>query len=142
MRKTIGWAVCVAAAVFAAGCCNCRSYQKKTRRPLAGTEWQLVQLYGEKVAAGEECFTLVFGPEERTVSGRGACYRLTGSYALGERRALKIGPLGTTRMWCPDVDREARFVEAVESATHYEMDGPMLLLLSDGKLNAIFQARP
>ena len=115
MRKTIGWAVCVAAAVFAAGCCNCRSYQKKTRRPLAGTEWQLVQLYGEKVP---------------------------GSYVLGERRALKIGPLGTTRMWCPDVDREARFVEAVESATHYEMDGPMLLLLSDGKLNAIFQARP
>lgn len=134
------WALCVAAAVFAAGCCNCRSYQKKTRRPLTGTEWRLVQLYGERVTAEEDCFTLVFSPDEQRVAGRGACNRLTGTYALGERRALRIGPLGMTRMACPDGEREARFAEAVGSATHYEMDGPMLLLLSDGRLNAIFQA--
>lgn len=142
MRKTIVWAACAVAALFAAGCCNCRSYQKKTRRPLAGTEWQLVQLYGEKVAADEGRFTLVFRPEEQRLAGRGDCNRLTGSFVLGERRALTIGPLGMTRMACPDMDREGRFVEALRSATHYEMDGPMLLLLSDGKLNAIFQARP
>ena len=78
-----------------------------------------------------------FKSNQRSVGGK-RCTETAFRWIL----KLKIGPLGTTRMWCPDVDREARFVEAVESATHYEMDGPMLLLLSDGKLNAIFQARP
>ena len=36
----------------------------------------------------------------------------------------------------------AAFAEAIESTTHYEMDGPMLLLLSNGDLKAVFQAKP
>jgi len=141
MGTMMKWAVCAAMAVFAAGCCNCRSYQKKTQRPLEGTEWQLVQLYGEKVIAEEDSFTLLFLPEEGRIAGKGACNRLMGPYQLGDRRALTIGPLAMTRMACPGMDREQRFAQAVETATHYEMDGPMLLLLSDGKLNAVLQAR-
>ena len=34
------------------------------------------------------------------------------------------------------------FTKMLESVTHYDMDGPMLLLLSDGELRAVFQARP
>ncbi len=61
---------------------------------------------------------------------------------LGERRALSISPLASTRMACPDGADEAAFAEAIESTTHYEMDGPMLLLLSNGDLKAVFQAKP
>ena len=45
-------------------------------------------------------------------------------------------------MACPDLKREQAFIEALESATHYDMDGPMLLILSDGELRAVFQAKP
>ena len=38
-----------AVAALAASCCACRSYQKRTRRPLEGTLWQLVQLDGQDV---------------------------------------------------------------------------------------------
>ena len=34
------------------------------------------------------------------------------------------------------------FTKMLESVTHYDMDGPMLLLLSDGELRAVFQAKP
>ena len=113
---------------------------KKTRRPLEGTEWQLIQLDGRSVKAAPETFVLKL--ENGSVSGAGACNRLMGSYKTGERRALKIGPLATTKMACPNLDQEQQFLRALESTTHYDMDGPMLLLLSNGELHAVFQALP
>ena len=47
-----------------------------------------------------------------------------------------------TRMACPDLELEREFVAAIESTTHYDMDGPMLMLLSDGELRAVLQALP
>lgn len=133
-------AALIATIALTAGCCNCRSYQKKTRRPLEGTEWQLIQLDGRSVKAAPETFVLKL--ENGSVSGAGACNRLMGSYKTGERRALKIGPLATTKMACPNLDQEQQFLRALESTTHYDMDGPMLLLLSNGELHAVFQALP
>lgn len=133
-------AALIATIALTAGCCNCRSYQKKTRRPLEGTEWQLVQLDGRSVKAAPETFVLKL--ENGSISGAGACNRLMGSYKTGERRALKIGPLATTKMACPNLDQEQQFLRALESTTHYDMDGPMLLLLSNGELHAVFQALP
>ena len=132
-------AALAATVALTAGCCNCRSYQKKTRRPLEGTEWQLIQLDGRSVKAAPETFVLKL--ENGSVSGAGACNRLMGSYKTGERRALKIGPLATTKMACPNLDQE-QFLRALESTTHYDMDGPMMLLLSNGELHAVFQALP
>lgn len=125
-----------------AGCCPCRSYQRRTQRPLVGTEWQLIQLGGRHIQPVEGRFTLNFLAEDNRVAGVGACNHLTGSYTLGERRALTISPLASTRMTCPDGADEAAFTAAIESTTHYEMDGPMLLLLSNGDLIAVFQAKP
>lgn len=133
-------AALAATVALTAGCCNCRSYQKKTRRPLEGTEWQLIQLDGRSVKAAPETFVLKL--ENGSVSGAGACNRLMGSYKTGERRALKIGPLATTKMACPNLDQEQQFLRAIEATTHYDMDGPMLLLLSNGELHAVFQALP
>ena len=45
-------------------------------------------------------------------------------------------------MACPGMEREHAFAQALEATTHYDMDGPMLLLLSNGELKAVFQAKP
>ncbi|WP_418991646.1 META domain-containing protein [Alistipes sp.] len=129
-------------AALAAGCCHCRSYQKKTRRPLTGTEWQLIQLGGQTVQPEEGRFTLTLLAEGNRLAGVGACNRLTGSFETDAKRALKIGPVASTRMACPDMAREQAFIRALEQTTHYDMDGPMLLLLADGELRAVFQAVP
>ena len=132
MKILLKIAIVAVAAAFMAGCCNCRSYQKKTRRPLAGTEWQLIQLGGKAVKPDEG----------NRLTGVGACNRLTGAYKTDGKRTLKIGPLAATMMACPGMDEEDAFTKMLESVTHYDMDGPMLLLLSDGELRAVFQARP
>lgn len=127
-------------AVLLTGCCKCRSYQKRTRRPLVGTEWKLVQLEGRPVTGGQDdSFTLVFA-ETGDLSGVGSCNRLMGSYKTDDSRALRIGPLGATRMLCPDDTLEQRYFRMLDGVTHYDMDGPMLMLLNDGSLVAVFQA--
>lgn len=139
MKSNLFWGLC-AAVLLLTGCCECRSYQKRTRRPLVGTEWKLVQLDGRTVEGEEaDSFTLLFS-ETGDVSGKGACNRLMGNYKSGDDRSLKIGMLGATRMMCPDIDREAQYFEALEGVTHYDMDGPMLMLLNEGNLVAVFRA--
>lgn len=133
--------VLVSIAVLTVGCCACRSHQKKTRRPLVGTEWQLIRLGGQDLSPEVGTYTIVLS-EQGTLSGVGACNRITGNYKTTESRALKIGSLGTTRMMCPDSKGEQGFIAALEATTHYEMDGPMLLLLSNGELRAVLKALP
>ena len=142
MKILLRIAVIAAVAALAAGCCKCRSYQKKNRRPLIGTEWQLIQLDGRAVKPEEGKFYVMFLAEENRFAGVGACNRLTGAYKTDGKRTLKIGPLAATMMACPGMDEEDAFTKMLESVTHYDMDGPMLLLLSDGELRAVFQAWP
>ena len=142
MKILLKIAALAAVAALAAGCCSCRSYQKKNRRPLIGTEWQLIQLDGRAVKPEEGKFTLTFLAEENRIAGIGACNRIMGRYEATEKGALKIGPLASTMMVCPGMEQEDAFTKALESTTHYDMDGPMLLLLSDGELRAVFQAKP
>ena len=142
MRMIPKIAAVAAAAILAASCCPCRSYQKKTRRPLVGTEWQLVQLGGRSVQPQADRFHITFQSEEGRITGVGACNRVFGPFEEGEKRALRIGPLASTMMACPDMKTEREFTEALEATTHYDMDGSMLLLLSNGELRAVFQAKP
>ena len=62
---------------------------------------------------------------------RNAKYLFVTSITLATRFAIEGG-----------MDEEDAFTKMLESVTHYDMDGPMLLLLSDGELRAVFQARP
>lgn len=142
MKNLLRMAVVTVLSILMVGCCHCRSYQKKTRRPLVGTEWQLIQLGGETIQPQEGSFTVTLSADNGQITGVGACNRLSGPYKSDEKRSLKIGPLASTRMACPDLKHEQAFIQALESATHYDMDGPMLLILSNGELRAVFQAKP
>ena len=133
MKILLRIAVVAVAGTLIAGCCNCRAYQKKARRPLVGTEWQLIQLGGETIRPEKGTFTLTLLAEGN---------RLSGVYKTDDKRTLKMGPIASTMMACPGMEREHAFAQALEATTHYDMDGPMLLLLSDGELRAVFQAMP
>lgn len=122
-------------------CCNCRSTQRKTQRPLVGTEWQLIQLGGTTLQPVEGKYTLQLLDEEQRVAAVGDCNRITATYAVGEKRSLRIENPASTRMMCPDAATEAKFIEALAATTQYDMDGPMLLLFDDGTLLAVFQAK-
>lgn len=140
MKRVFGFLGAVLVAALMTGCCSsCRAYQK-LQRPLTGCEWQLVQLNGKQVVPEAGCYQIYFSPEGE-MTGTGSCNRLMASYTTNEKRALKIGPVAATRMLCRDGGREVEFTTMLERTTHYEMDGPMLMLLSDGSLVALFEAK-
>ena len=90
-------------------------------------EWRTsFQLGGKAVKPEEGKFTLTFLAEENRIAGVGACNRIMGKYEATEKGVLKIGPLASTMMACPGMEQEDAFTKALESTTHYDMDGPML----------------
>ena len=124
------------------GCCSaCRAYQK-SQRPLIGTQWQLVQLGGQMITPQEGQFTLQFVEADHSVRMMGACNRMMAKFTDDERHALQITDIAGTRRMCRDMKTEQKFVEALQSTTHYDMDGPMMMLLSNGELRAILQSLP
>ena len=60
---------------------------------------------------------------------------------VAETGGLTVGQMASTRMFCPGLDQEQAFSDVLSGATHYEVDGDMLMLLTDGELRAVLQAR-
>ena len=138
-RSIIYFFTLLLVSVMMAGCCDCRK-RAKLEKPLVGTEWQLVQIMGREVAATNDSYTLLFY-DNGTIAGAGDCNRLTATYTITPKRALKIANLGSTRRLCPNYEAENEYYDMLESVTHYEMDAETMLLLADGKLVAIMQPR-
>lgn len=67
------------------------------------------------------------------VSGRGGCNRFTGSYDFEEGK-LEFGPLAVTKMMCPEavMEQEDGFHRALGAVDRVEMDGPFLLIYTEG----------
>lgn len=124
-------------ASLVAGCCACR--KGKNNKPLVGTTWQLKRMMGRDLQLNPDQFVFTFSPEGR-FSGAGACNRLMADYKSSDKGVMQIGALAGTRRMCPDQALEAEFTKIISQITHYEVDGDMLLLLSNGELHAILQA--
>ena len=98
---------------------------------LEGTEWALAELDGQPVAAGEAGkragFHLV--ADGHKVQGNAGCNRMMGTYQL-EGGSLKFGPLATTKMACPEMETEGKFLKAIGATTRYEIAGSKLTLFA------------
>lgn len=111
----------------ASACCPCRKYQKLYGAPLVGTRWLLIQLDGEEVANSDGRFSLRFEDAKR-LSGRGGCNRYSASCDAEAGGHLRVGPIASTRMTCPEAQRERAFFAMLRSAVRYELDAKMLIL--------------
>lgn len=134
----------VAVLASLAACCPCRKASTRVDAPLAETRWQLSQLDGRVVTPEGRQFTLQFTPDVAgAVAGRvaamGSCNRMSASYETGEKNALHITMPASTRMACPDMATENGFARMLTQTTHYQVDGQMLLLFSEGDLRAVLQ---
>lgn len=130
--------IIAALALAATACCKCDLFQKRYGKPLVGTQWQLAQIEGRDVTP-EDNYTIVFAADN-TLSGIAECNRLTARYTVDVEGDMMISDIGTTRMLCPNDEQERRFIDILASVTDFKMDGPMLMLISDGEMRAVFQA--
>lgn len=125
-------------AAMLAGCCSACKQRTKNAKPLEGTTWHLIQIEGRDVAPDAGTFDITLNGGN--LSGIGACNRLMGSYTVEPKLGIRFGELASTRMMCPNVDMELQFGEVLESATHYDIDYDILMIMQDGTIKAMFKA--
>jgi len=94
---------------------------------LIGTEWLLEDLGGAGVIDNIQA-TLTF-PEAGKAAGKGSCNRFFGPAEI-TGSAIKLGPLGTTRMACPEavMNQEKKYLDALQAAERFEWKPPYLLI--------------
>lgn len=97
---------------------------------LAGSEWRPTEIGSIEFPANSEVFVRFGG--EGALEGYGGCNRFSGAYKLVADK-IEIGPLAATRMACPEpvMDREIRFLQALEHARKFVRDGIDLSLIDD-----------
>ncbi|MGZ6368567.1 MAG: META domain-containing protein [Ktedonobacteraceae bacterium] len=102
---------------------------------LAGTAWTLVDFEtdtGAIPALAEAPATLDFSKEGDTkgmLSGGSGCNRYFANYSLADDH-LRIGPLGSTRMFCgpAQMAQEERYFQALAIARSCELSNGVLLI--------------
>lgn len=139
MKSSIIKTSLLALVVVVTACCPCR-FSRKNAKPLVGTEWHLVQLRGGDVSFADDKFNLRFS-SEGSLSGIGSCNNFMAPYSTTEKRTINIGTIASTRRYCPESEVEQTLFKELDDAQFYEIDGPMLLLLNDGEIRAVFKAK-
>lgn len=139
MKKTIIiTAIALFAGILLTGCCQkCRKNKLASMRPIQGTVWQLTELDGEKVNAVDN-YEITFLADGRVV-GIGECNRFFGKYEIfSEAGSIKISPVGSTMMACPNMELETQFFRQLEKIHLYQFEADNLYMFIDNKIAAKF----
>lgn len=91
-----------------------------------------MDLAGVDAVKGIEA-TLEF-PESGKTGGRASCNRFFGTVEI-TGSSIRFGPLAATKMSCGDAAdaQERRYLEALQGAERFEIDGPELRIHSTGR---------
>src|SRR5262245_3632636 len=110
---------------------------------LGNHHWRPISIGFENVIVypGRQAPWVMLDPRAKHVTGSGGCNRITGGYQAHDS-TLRFGSLATTRMTCPALQTEAKFLHALESTRRYRIKGRTLDLLDgNGELLAKLEAR-
>jgi heat shock protein HslJ len=99
---------------------------------LRNTRWVLQTLGGQPapVPTNGEVYLLLRN-NELSAEGHAGCNRFRGPFELPADGQLRFGPLLSTKMACPDLATETRFLSALASTRSYQISGDTLRLLAE-----------
>ena len=108
---------------------------------IEGAQWYLVEVSGSPISsmAEEKQPHIMLDPVEKKGTGFSGCNNFFGSYEL-EGSLLKFGPVGATRMACPDLEMglETEVFKALDQTRSWKMQGKELLFLNGSNVLARF----
>jgi len=96
---------------------------------LAGSEWGMT---------GKDKPFVQFGSEGK-LAGNAGCNNFFGGYEISADGSITIGPLGSTKMACPEPEmaQEFEFLSMLQGVKRFERDGRKLALMDNsGKVVA------
>ncbi|WP_394906910.1 META domain-containing protein [uncultured Mesonia sp.] len=122
--------------LIAMGLASCKSSQSSKNKnnmvqleQNTTTTWQLIELNGEEIKAGDQKpvrFTL---DVNNRVYGFTGCNNFNGNFSLDKNYTLSFSPLATTRMACPDAKiNEQQVLDVFNQSKFYTLEGDWLFL--------------
>ena len=122
-------------ALLLASLTACRSDEAVRAYGGADRIWTLKLLNGAPFPARA---TLTF-PKQGEIAGEGPCNRYFGAMSA-PYPAFDAGPIGSTRMACPEMPAETAFLAALEAATLSQAGDETLVLSNADGLEMVFKA--
>ena len=109
---------------------GCGAKKSVTPDDLMDKEWTLTScnINGTKIETGEQPVVLFFA-DSVNVGGSSGCNRIIGNYEL-TNDTLTINIMGTTRMACPDMEFESKYLNMMQNPMYVriENDGSKMVL--------------
>lgn len=98
------------------------------------TYWKLIELEGQPVqaTAGNRESHIRLNSDENRVSGFAGCNGFGGSYKI-EADQITFSQLFSTKMACPDLDTENKFMKVMEATRSFKIEKNLLLLFGSDK---------
>ena len=131
-------------AAMAWGCEQEKKAVSNSSKTLIGTTWRLQAFVGagQEIPAAAEVETTIEFKADSSVGGQGGCNRYFSQYVL-KGDSLKLGPVGATRMMCPEpqMAQEDRYFAVLDRVAGFRMEnGKLVLLDRDGQRVLVFAA--
>ncbi len=139
MRTSFSAAIVVFAALLLSSCCLCRKAAKNAV-PFAGTVWSLVEYQGQAFEA-QDNYLVVFDDQEKTASGVADCNSFISDYTSDMYNKILVENKALTRAMCANDAMEQAFLDMLQSAGSFSIDGNYLLWLKNGELLGKFEAK-
>lgn len=94
--------------------------------------WALTSLFGKALsdleALPEKSITMELHLKDKRVMGSDGCNNFNGSIQVVGQNVLKLGPVASTRMMCPNMEVSDRFNKALSKVEAYEIKDMTLYL--------------
>ena len=125
-------------------CTACNPFRGTTSKSgITEKYWKLISVGGAAVqppAEGAREAHIILKKADSRVTGSGGCNLINGTYELKGRSRIAFSQMLSTKMACPGMDTETRFLQALAETDRYVIIGETLTLYDDGKVVAVLQA--
>ena len=90
------------------------------------TKWKLVTLFGKEVKDSKVFIS--FATEDNRFFGNNSCNNFNGTFEVKNGSQLKLSEVATTMMACPDMTTEKQFMEVLNTADNFSLNGNTMTL--------------
>lgn len=91
-------------------------------------KWQLVSFMGKEVKENEAEYYIIFNSKETRLNTKVGCNVMNAKYELTNELNLKIGPIMSTKMACPENSIEDEYISNLVTADNITTNGELLHL--------------
>lgn len=121
----------ILAVVCLAGCKTTNKATEANSKPLIGTQWNLVALYGEPIDSNQVIQPFIIFDADGNFNGNLGCNTFFGSY-YQKKQKLELNYSGATKRLCHEMDTERAVLKALkEEISSYTIAGNVLTLYAN-----------